>query len=92
MSAAVSTGSAVVVDARCFHARPAVRMSRLAKQFMSDVKLRPSGADWINAKSTSALMKMKVTDGAVVKVRAQGEDCDQAVRAVVDLIKRRFGE
>ena len=34
------------------HARPAVKLTRLAKQFVSDIRLRAEGqADWVNAKS-----------------------------------------
>lgn len=85
--------SAVVMNPLGLHARPAVKLSKMAKTFDSDVKILGAGKQvWVNAKSTSALMKMRVPMGSEVQIRAIGLDALAAVEAIVALIEQRFGE
>ncbi len=84
-------GSAVIQDLTGLHARPAVKVSKLAKKYVSAVEI--SGAEggiWINAKSTNAVMKMKASHGSNLFVRASGEDASYAVSAIIELIQRDF--
>ena len=85
--------SAVILDPVGLHARPAVKVSKLAKKYASTVEVcdREDGA-WINAKSTNALMKMKAPHGMNLYVRANGEDALHAVSEIISLINREFRE
>jgi phosphocarrier protein len=85
--------SAVILDPVGLHARPAVKVSKLAKKFVSTVEVcdRNDGA-WINAKSTNALVKMKAPHGANLFVRANGDDALHAVSEIISLINREFRE
>ncbi len=84
-------GSAVIEGAAGFHARPAVKVSKLAKKFNANVELSVSnGERWINAKSTNAVMKMKATTGTQLLIRAEGVDADTAVSNMVTLIRQNF--
>ncbi len=83
--------SAVILDPTGLHARPAVKVSKLAKKFTSTVEI--SGSDqgaWVNAKSTNAVMKMKAVHGSNLYVRASGEDASTVVSAIIELIQRDF--
>ena len=75
------------------HARPAVKLTKLAKTFEEKIELR-AGAEgaWINAKSPNSVMKLKVAFGQVLSVRAQGRQAAAAVGALVDLVERDFRE
>jgi phosphocarrier protein HPr len=83
--------SAVIRDPTGLHARPAVKVSKLAKKFVSTVEI--SNAEqgvWVNAKSTNAVMKMKATHGSNLFVRASGKDASSAVADIIELIQRDF--
>ncbi len=84
-------GQATVRDPTGLHARPAVKLTKLAKTFEARVELR-AGAEgaWINAKSPNAVMKLKVAHGQVLSIRAQGQAAAAAVGALVALVERDF--
>ena len=86
-----ATGSATILDPTGLHARPAVKLARLAKSFdcAVEVAASPDGA-WINAKSTNSLMKMKARNGAAIFIRARGTGADSAVSELVALISSNF--
>lgn len=91
MSLAVVTGTATIQDPTGLHARPAVQLAKLAKTFLCSVEVAAAhDGDWVNAKSTHSLMKIKVRAGAALFIRASGEDAPTAVSAVVSLIARNF--
>lgn len=82
---------AFIEDPTGLHARPAVKVSKLAKKFDCDVELSASdGENWINAKSTNAVMKLKASSGTKLLVRAAGADASAAVAGIVGLIRRDF--
>lgn len=91
--AAPTAGSAVVRDPTGLHARPAVKLTKLAKSFGSEVQVRvgDDGA-WVNAKSPNAVMKLKARSGEELQLRASGEDAALAVSQLVALIERDFSD
>ena len=72
------------------HARPAALFVQTAKQFNSDIKLT-YGEQQADAKSILNVLTMGVEQGAVVTVRAEGEDADQALAALEALVGNNFG-
>ena len=88
---AEAAGEAVVRDPTGLHARPAVKLTKLAKGFDAKIEIRAGRGDtWINAKSPNAVMKLKVAFGETIMVRASGACADSAVAALVGLIERDF--
>lgn len=75
------------------HARPAVQITKLAKSFGADIRLGighdPASTD---AKSLSAVMKLKGRTGDMLVVEATGPDASPAVEAIVQLVRAKFGE
>jgi len=75
------------------HARPAVKMTKLAKSFAAKVQLAFDDAGpWIDAKSVVKVMALKAPKGAVLHFVADGADAGDAVSALVDLVRRDFDE
>ncbi len=84
-------GNAVIRDPTGLHARPAVKLTKLAKSFGSAVEIRAdTGEIWINAKSPNAVMKLRAGHGVPLHIRAAGEDARAAVDALVALVDRDF--
>ena len=85
------TGAVVITDPTGLHARPAVKLTKLAKTFASSIEIRPdSQENWANAKSPNAVMKLKAGHGEILHLRAQGDDAQGAVDALTALVDRNF--
>ncbi len=84
--------SAVINNPTGLHARPSVKLSRLAKTFVSEVALSTADGGWIDAKSVSSVMGLKIPAGKRIAIRAVGGDAKRAVDAILDLVERRFEE
>ena len=85
-------GEAVVQDPTGLHARPAVRLTKLAKRFEAAVRVRAGSGDWVDAKSPNRVMKLKARHGETVAFEAEGPDAADAVQALVALVERNFDE
>ncbi len=86
-------GNAVIQDPTGLHARPAVKLTKLAKTFESAIEIRAhAGSGWTNAKSPNAVMKLKAAHGVPLHIRAAGEDARAAVDALVALVTRDFND
>lgn len=83
----------LVTNPTGLHARPAVKLTKLAKSFVAEIRVRPEQqADWVNAKSPNAVMKMKLRGGDTLCVEASGSDAAAAVAAMVGFVRRNFDE
>jgi phosphocarrier protein HPr len=67
------------------HARPAAQFVKTAKQFSSDIVV-VKGEKEANAKSSLKLMTLGARKGDNITIRAEGEDAEEAVDALTDLI------
>jgi phosphocarrier protein HPr len=76
------------------HARPAALFVQEAGRFISSIRLRnlSGGTDWVDAKSILSVLALGVERGHQIEVQAQGEDEDQAVAALTELVNSGFGE
>ena len=75
------------------HARPSVKLTRLAKTFRSSIALAVAAeGPWIDAKSIVKVMATKAAKDTVLHFRAEGSDAKIAVDALVDLVNRDFDE
>jgi phosphocarrier protein len=85
--------SALLTNEVGLHARPAVKLTQLAKSFAATVELalEPDGP-WVDAKSPVRIMRVKAAKGMLLHFRASGSDADAAVGALVDLVARGFDE
>ena len=67
------------------HARPAAMFVKKAKQFDSDIRVIKEGRE-ANAKSTLKIMTLGAKKDDRILIRAEGEDAEAAVDALVELI------
>ena len=75
------------------HARPSVKLTKLAKTFASKIELGLSEeGPWIDAKSIVRVMAFKAAKGTTLHLRADGGDASAAVAALIDLVRRDFDE
>ena len=86
-----ATGSVLIEHEVGLHARPSVKLTKLAKTFRSRIEfaISPDGP-WVDAKSIVKVMGTKTPKGAMLHFRAQGEDAVAAVQALIDLVERDF--
>ena len=86
-------GEAVIQDPTGLHARPAVKLTKLAKAQSSTIEVRAGGEGaWANAKSPNAVMKLKAAHGETLFFRAEGAGAEAAVAALVSLVERDFDD
>ncbi len=75
------------------HARPSVKLTKLAKTFTSTIQISGSpDGPWIDAKSIVKVMAMKAKQDSTLYLRASGGDAAMAVDALKDLVERDFDE
>lgn len=88
-----AAGSVVITHDVGLHARPSVKLTKLAKGFTSTIEIAaaPEGP-WIDAKSIVKVMAMKARQNSTLHVRATGDDAEAAVAAVIGLVSHDFDE
>ncbi|MEJ1158373.1 HPr family phosphocarrier protein [Prosthecomicrobium sp. N25] len=75
------------------HARPSVKLTKLAKGFAAQIELATSAeGPWIDAKSIVRVMATKAPKDTVLHFRARGDDAEAAVAALVRLVETDFAE
>ncbi|HEY73802.1 MAG: HPr family phosphocarrier protein [Chloroflexi bacterium] len=73
------------------HARPAASFVQTALQFKSDIKVTHDERE-ANGKSILKVLTLGANQGAVITIRAEGEDAEAALAALEALIENNFGE
>ena len=89
----MTTGSAVLTHDGGLHARPSVKLTKLAKNFTSRIELSSAGDEpWIDAKSIVKVMATKAPKDSVLHFRAKGDDARAAIDALIALVESDFEE
>jgi len=73
------------------HARPAAVLVQAVKDYKSSIYLE-KGTTRINAKSIMGVLALSATYGTELKLIAEGEDEEAAVKAIVALFNSKFEE
>ena len=84
----------VVSNKLGLHARPAMQFVDVANGFASEIKVlkfgdEPGEAD---GKSVMQMIILAATEGTPMRIEADGDDADAAVKALADLFESKFGE
>jgi phosphotransferase system HPr (HPr) family protein len=69
------------------HARPAAQFVKTAKGFSSEIMI-VKGDKEANAKSSMKIMTLGAKKGHEIVIRAEGNDAEEAVEALVELISQ----
>jgi phosphocarrier protein HPr len=73
------------------HARAAAKLVHCAARFKSDIKIR-KGDEEVDGKSILGILLLAAGRGAVITVKADGEDEQAAVADIEKLIDAKFDE
>ena len=74
-----------------FHVRPATLFMETASRFQSAIHVLKD-TQVADGKSAISLMLLEAQQGTQLTIQALGDDEVAAVRALVDLVERQFGE
>ena len=80
-----------IVNRLGLHARAAAQLVRMANEYPCDIHLDKDG-QVSNAKSVMEVLMLGATSGTSIKVSADGEKEDEAIKAIVALFEARFNE
>jgi phosphocarrier protein len=87
----VLTRQITIINKLGLHARAAAKLVKLAAGFASDIRLLREQRQ-VNAKSIMGVMMLAASQGTQLEIQAEGEDAEQALDALEDLVSRRFDE
>lgn len=73
------------------HARPASMFVQTGAKFSSDIEVT-HGETTANAKSILAVLTLGVHKDSEIVIKAEGEDADEALKALEKLVLDNFGE
>ncbi len=80
-----------IVNQQGLHARPAAQLVKLASKFIAHIEIEKDGMS-INAKSIMGVMMLAAEQGSLVLLKADGDDAEAALEALVALVAGGFGE
>lgn len=73
------------------HARPAAMFVQTAAKYSSDIEVT-HGETTANAKSILGILTLGAHQGAEITIKAEGEDAEEALQALEQLVSDNFGE
>ncbi|MGC8937270.1 MAG: HPr family phosphocarrier protein [Candidatus Methanomethylicaceae archaeon] len=73
------------------HARPATLFVETAKNFKSEIKVEKDGRE-VDAKSILGILSLGAECGSIITIKANGDDAEDALKALVELVKNKFWE
>ncbi len=82
---------AEIVNKLGLHARASAKLTHLAGSFPCEVWMERGGRR-INAKSIMGVMMLAAGKGATVKLITSGDQAEEAMQGLLQLIADRFGE
>lgn len=83
--------SIVIINKLGLHARAAGKLIETTTRFSCDITIEKDGRN-VDGKSIMAMMMLAAGKGTEIKIKANGEDEQDAINAIVELINNRFGE
>lgn len=81
----------LLVNRLGLHARAAAQLVKTANRFKADVMVAKDGEE-VNGKSIMGLLMLAAPAGSILTVTVSGEDADEALKVIGDLINDGFGE
>ncbi len=80
-----------ILNRRGLHARAAAKFVKLTATFDARVRVTRNGMD-VGGDSIMGLMMLAASPGSTITLIATGREAQSAVRAIVDLVVRKFDE
>lgn len=83
--------SVTIINKLGLHARAAGKLVETTSRFSCDITIEKDGRN-VDGKSIMAMMMLAAGKGTEIKVKTNGDDENEAIQAVINLINDRFGE
>ena len=80
-----------IVNKKGLHARAASKLVQLANKYKAMIQLARDG-QVSDAKSILGVLVLAAHQGSFITIKAEGEDEQEAIESIVDLIGRKFDE
>lgn len=80
-----------IINKLGLHARAAAKLVSLASNFESEIELSRDGRK-VNGKSIMGVMMLAASKGTMITVGISGDDAEQAMSEIEELIADKFGE
>jgi phosphotransferase system HPr (HPr) family protein len=94
MSDKCASCEVVVPNPQGFHARPASAFVKTAMKYQCSIHVVKEGRphEKVDGKQVIELLLLSAPQGTRLLIRAEGEDADEAVAALTQLVQSGFGE
>ncbi len=80
-----------IVNKLGLHARASALLVKHATRFHSEIRIEREGVE-VNGKSIMGIMMLAASKGSSIRLKIEGEDEDEAMSALGELIVHGFGE
>ncbi|MBI5480918.1 MAG: HPr family phosphocarrier protein [Deltaproteobacteria bacterium] len=80
-----------IINELGMHARAATRFVQVANRFHAEIDVEKDG-QVVNGKSIMGVLMLVAAQGTSIRVRARGDDAEEAMAALAELIHSKFGE
>ena len=80
-----------IINELGMHARAATRFVQVANRYRADIDVEKDG-QVVNGKSIMGVLMLVASQGTIITVRARGDDAEEAMAALAELINSKFGE
>jgi phosphocarrier protein len=80
-----------IVNRAGMHARPAAEFVKIAGRFAADIRVEKDGLE-VNGKSIMGVLMLAAERGSKLRLSAKGDDAEDALDALADLVRRGFEE
>jgi phosphocarrier protein HPr len=83
--------SIIIINKLGLHARAAGKLIETTTRFSCDITIEKDGRN-VDGKSIMAMMMLAAGKGTEIRIKTNGDDEEEAIKAIVELINNRFGE
>lgn len=83
--------SVIIANKLGMHARASAKFVQISSSYGCEISLTRNGQT-VNGKSIMGIMMLAASKGTEIKLCTEGDDEEQAMEALLDLINDRFGE
>ena len=88
-----ASAKVVITNRLGLHARPAMVFVESALKFKAEITVRRTDQDeTIDGKSIMQMMMLAATQGTELEIVARNDDCEDAIKELVALVKGKFQE
>jgi phosphocarrier protein HPr len=88
---AVVERDARIVNPLGMHVRPGAEFVKVANRFKASVEIHKDGAV-VNGKSILGMMTLAAECGSTIRIKTEGQDAEQAMAALLELVAAGFHE